>query len=166
MLLIYCFSHALFLFDMNFADVPAVGVVGWFLFVTLLSEVNDIMQAIVGRKFGRHKIAPQVSPHKTYEGLLGGISATVVASVLLAPLLTTIAVDRGMTGGFLWSAAAGILISLAGFAGDLQMSAIKRDAGVKDGSDLLPGMGGMIDRIDSLTFSAPVFYYFVMCLNS
>lgn len=165
LLMIYGLSHSLFLFNMESTSVPKVGIAGWFLFVVLLSEMNDIMQAIVGRKFGKHNILPRISPHKTYEGLIGGLLASVLLSVLLAPYMTTLTVGRSMVAGMFLSVTAGILISLAGFAGDVNMSAIKRDAGVKDGSTLLPGMGGMIDRIDSLTFSGPVFYYFVEFLN-
>ncbi|HIK92919.1 MAG TPA: hypothetical protein EYG03_13200 [Planctomycetes bacterium] len=64
--------------------------------------------------------------------------------------------------GFLVSVAAGLLIVVAAFLGDINMSAIKRDVGVKDGSSILPGMGGVIDRVDSLTFTAPAFYYFLI----
>ncbi len=86
----------------------------------------------------------------------------MILAVLLAPYLTTLTVDRGKAAGWAISATAGLLISLFGFLGDINMSAIKREAGVKDGSSLLPGMGGMIDRIDSMTFTGPAFYYFVM----
>ncbi len=165
MLMIYGLSHSLFLFEVDPGNEPIVGATGWFLFLVMLSEMNDIMQAIVGRKFGKHKITPIVSPHKTYEGLLGGLITCSILSVLLAPYLTTITMDRSRPSAIALSVLAGLLISVAGFLGDINMSAIKRDAGVKDGSTLLPGMGGMIDRIDSLTFTGPVFYYFVTILN-
>jgi phosphatidate cytidylyltransferase len=165
MLMIYGLSHSLFLFDVSSAVEPIVGPVGWFLYLVLLTEMNDIMQAVVGRKFGKHKITPQVSPHKTLEGLIGGLTSTVILSMILAPLLTTLTIDRSLMAGIGLSMIAGVLISLAGFLGDINMSAIKRDAGVKDGSTLLPGMGGVIDRVDSLIFTGPVFYYFVVLLN-
>jgi len=165
MLMIYGLSHSLFLFEIDSTSVPMVGTVGWFLFVVLLSEMNDIMQAIVGRKFGKHKITPNVSPNKTFEGLVGGLVTSIVLSVLLAPYMTTLTNGRGIVSGIALSAFAGTLTSIAGFLGDINMSAVKRDAGVKDGSSLLPGMGGMIDRIDSLTFTGPVFYYFIVSLN-
>ena len=163
--MIYGLSHSLFLFDVSSVHEPLVGSAGWFLFLVLLTEMNDIMQAIVGRKFGKHKVTPHVSPKKSLEGLLGGLVASVVLSVFLAPFLTTLLVGRNLMFGIGLAVSAGILISLAGFLGDINMSAIKRDAGVKDGSTLLPGMGGVIDRIDSLIFTSPAFFYFVGIVN-
>ncbi len=165
MLMIYGLSHALFLFEINSDSEPLVGAAGWFLFLVLLTEMNDIMQAIVGRKFGKHKITPWVSPNKSLEGLVGGLATTISLSVVLAPLMTTITFNRSLAQGIGLSVFAGVLISLSGFLGDINMSAIKRDAGVKDGSSLFPGMGGVIDRIDSLTFTGPIFYYFAVLLN-
>lgn len=161
LLFVYGISHAAMLLQQNTLHQPRVGAVGWFLFLLVLTECNDIMQAITGRKFGRHKITPRVSPNKTWQGLLGGIVACNVLAVLAAPWFTTLTLGRSLAGGVFVSMAAGTLISLGGFLGDINMSAVKRDAGVKDGSQLLPGQGGMIDRIDSLTFTAPLFYYFV-----
>ncbi len=161
MLFVVCLSYALFLFDLPLASEPRVGRVGWFLYLILLTEFNDIMQAITGRRFGKIKITPLVSPNKSLEGLLGGILSSMLLAAASAPWLTTFSEARSPISGILISLASGLLISLSGFLGDINMSAIKRDVGVKDGSTLLPGQGGMIDRIDSLTFTAPVFYYFV-----
>jgi phosphatidate cytidylyltransferase len=166
MLMIYGLSHSLFFFDSVTTTEPLAGTVGWVLFVVLLTEINDIMQALVGRKFGNRKITPEISPQKTLEGLVGGIVSTVIVALVLAPFLTTMTLDRGRFEGWMISAAAGGLIAFAGFLGDINMSAVKRDVGVKDGSSLLPGMGGMIDRIDSMTFTGPAFYYFVMLVSS
>lgn len=179
MLMIYALSHSLFLFDVSVDIVqiagpdevsysrvePLVGMAGWFLFLVLLTEMNDIMQAIVGRQFGKTKITPEVSPNKSVEGLVGGIVSTAILSVLLAPMLTTLTFDRSPVSSILICIGAGVVISIFGFLGDINMSAIKRDAGVKDGSSLFPGMGGMIDRIDSMTFTGPAFYYFVLLTN-
>jgi phosphatidate cytidylyltransferase len=161
MLFVICLSCSLLLFDLPVVSEPPVGRVGWFLYLVILTEINDIMQAITGRRFGRTKITPRVSPNKSLEGLLGGISSTMLLAVVSAPWLTTLTAGRSPFAGILVTMASGLLISLFGFLGDINMSAIKRDAGVKDGSTLLPGQGGMIDRIDSLTFTAPAFYYFV-----
>lgn len=155
MVLFYGMGHAAYLFiHPAFAAGPA-GPAGWFLYLMILTESNDIFQAQVGRSIGAHKrhlITPSLSPKKTWEGFLGGLVATLVLATLLAPWLTTL----GMLKGPL---AVGVVIAVAGFFGDINMSGIKRDCGVKDGSQLLPGMGGLVDRIDSLTFTAPAFVY-------
>ncbi len=162
MLLVYCLSHAALLFTFATDHMPAVGASGWFLFVVIITEMDDIAQALVGRAIGRRKITPTISPNKTWEGFLGGVITSVVLSLFLAPWLTSFPPVSTLRG-LLLSAGSGLLIVTAGFFGDINMSAVKRDVGVKDGSSILPGMGGMIDRVDSLTFTAPAFYYF-LCL--
>ncbi len=162
MLLVYCLSHAALLFTLATDHKPAVGASGWFLFVVLVTEMDDIAQALVGRAIGRRKITPTISPNKTWEGFAGGVIISVVLSLLLAPWLTSFPSVFTLRG-LLLSVGSGLLIVSAAFLGDINMSAIKRDVGVKDGSSILPGMGGMIDRVDSLTFTAPAFYYF-LCL--
>ena len=155
MVLFYGIGHAAYLFiHPTFAAGPA-GPAGWLLFLLILTEANDIFQALVGRSIGAHKrhlITPTVSPQKTWEGFLGGMLMTLVLACLLAPWLTTL--DK-IPGALL----AGLVIAVAGFFGDINMSGIKRDSGVKDSSKLLPGMGGLVDRVDSLTFTAPAFVY-------
>ncbi len=161
MLFVYSLSHASFLLTLPTQTEPWVGSIGWFLYLILLTECNDIAQALVGRPFGRTKISPRISPNKSLEGLLGGIAATIVLAVTLAPWLTNLMQDGSGTKGVLCAMLSGFLIALFGFLGDLNKSGIKRDAGIKDSGTLLPGQGGMMDRIDSLTFSAPAFYYFL-----
>jgi len=161
MLFVYCLSHAYFLITIPNAAEPMVGKVGWFLYLVILTETNDIAQAIVGRQFGKTKITPRISPNKSLEGLIGGVFVTMTFAAILSPWLTTLIRDEAITSGIALAMLAGLLISVFGFLGDINMSGIKRDAGVKDGSALLPGQGGMIDRMDSLTFTAPIFYYFV-----
>lgn len=161
LLFVYCLSHAYLVMELPAVPEPQVGSLGWFLFLVLLTEANDILQAIAGRRFGKTKLAPRTSPNKSLEGLLSGMVTTVMLAAVTAPSLTSLTQGRSWAGGILVSAAAGILISLFGFLGDINVSGIKRDVGVKDGSRLLPGQGGMIDRINSLTFTAPVFYYYI-----
>lgn len=168
LLIVYGLSHTVLLFDLPEEMNPVAGNAGWFLYLVVMTETNDIAQAIVGRKFGRHKITPVVSPNKSWEGLVGGVIITTILALVLAGLLTpltdeSILLRNGAVVSTPYALAlmSGLLISLAGFLGDLNMSAIKRDVGVKDGSAMLPGQGGVIDRIDSLTFTAPVFYYFI-----
>jgi phosphatidate cytidylyltransferase len=171
MFLGYGVSHAALLMVIPGTSSAPLGAAGWFLFLVILTEADDIFQAIVGRLFGahkRHRIAPVISPNKTWEGFFGGMLVIVLLAPLIAPWLTTLGQQAGPFSiseslrPWLAPVLAAILISLAGFFGDINMSAIKRDAGVKDSSDLLPGMGGIIDRVDSLTMTAPVFVYFVI----
>jgi len=168
LLLVFCLSHAAMLLALPEKSNTVAGNAGWVFYLVLLTESNDIAQALWGRQLGRHKVTPQVSPHKTWEGLLLGISTTVLLAIAFAPLLTplhagpsreSLRIELGFP--FVWSALAGVAIAVSGFFGDITMSAVKRDVGIKDSSSLLPGQGGMLDRIDSLTFTAPVFFYFV-----
>ncbi|EMI15571.1 phosphatidate cytidylyltransferase [Rhodopirellula maiorica SM1] len=111
---------------------------------------------MVGRRFGRRKLTT-VSPKKTWEGFLGGMIVTSVTAMLLGAWLTALPPLQCLT--------AGLLLSIAGQMGDLNMSAMKREVGVKDSGNLLPGQGGILDRIDSLTFTAPLFFYYFLWMN-
>jgi phosphatidate cytidylyltransferase len=170
-LIVYCFSHTALLLTLPNEINPAGGAVGWFLFLVILTEVNDIAQALWGRKFGRHKVIPAISPNKSWEGLILGMLTTVALAVALAPLLTPLAdwsyggkIESSWLKTLLLPGAAGLLIAIGGFFGDLNMSAVKRDLRIKDAGDLIPGQGGILDRIDSLTYTAPLFFYFVYFL--
>src|SRR5262249_26124885 len=114
-------------------------------------EANDVLQYVTGKLFGRRKIMPTVSPNKTWEGFLGGWILTAALIVLVAPYLTP------LTGAGLWITA--VALPLAGFAGDVTISAVKRDIGVKDTSRFIPGHGGVLDRADSLVFTAPLYFH-------
>ena len=171
MLLVFCLSHAALLFALPEATNQVAGVAGWFVFLIVLTETNDITQALWGRQFGKHQVTPTVSPHKTWEGLILGATTTVVLAMALGALLTPLhqrllmaTAETTITLPFFWSAGAGLIIAIGGFFGDITMSAVKRDAGVKDSGVMLPGMGGVLDRVDSLTFTAPLFFYFVYFL--
>lgn len=156
MLLVYLFSHAALLITLPAGVNPDGGPVGLVLFTVLLTEANDIAQAQWGRRLGRRRITPTVSPNKTWEGFLLGAATTVALSVVLAGYLTPYArLPAAVVGG---------LVAVGGFLGDITMSAVKRQAGVKDSGTLLPGQGGVLDRIDSLTFTGPVVYYFTIAL--
>jgi phosphatidate cytidylyltransferase len=166
--LVFLLSHMAMLFGVQADTNPVGGAAGWVMFLVVFTESDDIFQALWGRRFGRRRITPVVSPNKTWEGfVLGGITALLVG-MLLAPLVTPLAQPWSLRLGgnvvqvpFAGAILAGLLLVLAGFFGDLNMSALKRDVGVKDSGNWLPGQGGILDRIDSLTFTAPVFYYFV-----
>lgn len=148
---------------------PRGGAMGWVLYLLLLTAFNDILQAWWGRKIGSRLLAPVLSPHKTWEGLIGGLLTTVGVALVLGPALTPLghAVPlggRALGAPWLWSAATGALIALAGVIGDLTISAFKRKARVKDSGTLLPGQGGILDRLDSLTATAPVFFFLTYLL--
>jgi phosphatidate cytidylyltransferase len=171
MLTVYCLSFGAALLTLPGTTNAVAGAAGWFLYLVLLTALSDIVQALVGRKFGRRKVAPVLSPHKTWAGLVGGIIVTTAMAVVLAPFLTPFADDVALEAvvpvlaiPYLPAVLAGLIISVSGFFGDLTISGIKRDVGVKDSGKMLPGQGGILDRVDSLIFAAPLFYYFVTCL--
>lgn len=122
------------------------------LYLVLVVELSDVFQYVWGKTCGRHPVAPTVSPSKTWEGLVGG---GVTASGLGAALW--------WATPFRWweSGLLSMEICFMGFAGGLVMSAIKRDRGVKDYGSLIRGHGGVMDRLDSLSFAAPLFYHMV-----
>jgi phosphatidate cytidylyltransferase len=131
--------------------IPAPGA-SLVLFLVILTQLNDVAQFLWGKAIGRRPVVPTLSPNKTYGGLLGGVLTTLALALLLAPWLTPF--DR------LHAAQAGVIIGLGGFIGDVVISALKRDLGLKDSGSLLPGHGGILDRIDSLTYTAPLFFHF------
>ena len=122
------------------------------LFVTAVTWIGDTGGLFVGSWFGRHKLAPQISPNKTWEGALG----SVVCSVVLALLL-----GRWIAFPMIHAAILGVLLGVFGLVGDLCESSLKRELGVKDFGALLPGHGGVLDRIDSILFTAPLAYYYI-----
>lgn len=151
MLTVFCISHVAMLAALNVVN-PEAGSMGLVLFVLFLTQFNDVMQYVWGKQFGRRKITPKVSPNKTWEGFLGGLLSTTLLAILLGWLLTPMNVGASLI--------AGIIIATAGFFGDVVISSVKRDLAIKDSSQLIPGHGGILDRIDSLTFSAPLFFHY------
>ncbi|MYN07932.1 phosphatidate cytidylyltransferase [Pseudoduganella aquatica] len=125
----------------------------WLFYLYVLTALNDVAQFISGTLFGRHRIAPGISPNKTWQGLLGGVAATLLLSLALGSYLH-LAPARQLAGY-------AVLLSLGGFCGDLMFSAAKRVLGVKDFSHLIPGHGGMLDRVDSLVVTAPLLYFLI-----
>ena len=119
-------------------------------FLVLIVQLSDVLQFVWGKSIGRRKIAPTISPNKTWEGAIGGIGCSTIAGAALW-WATPFAPDE--------AAMMALVITVMGFAGGLIMSAIKRDRGVKDYGAFIEGHGGMLDRIDSLCFAAPVFFH-------
>lgn len=152
MLTVFALSHLALLLVAGDHANPVAGGVGLLFFLVILTQFNDVAQYCWGKLLGRHKVTPKVSPKKTWEGLIGGVTTTVGVAALIGPYLTPM--------DHLWSALAGGVIGIAGFLGDVNMSAVKRDLGVKDTGGLIPGHGGILDRVDSLTYAAPAFAHF------
>jgi phosphatidate cytidylyltransferase len=150
---VYCISH-----------VPALLMLGipgdqdrktlLMVFLIVVAQASDVLQYVWGKLLGRHKIAPVLSPLKTVEGTIGGMaSATALGAALW--WITPFSLPQAGAMAF--------IITLAGFLGGLVLSAVKRDRGAKDWSRLIPGHGGMLDRLDSLCFSAPIFFHLTRC---
>jgi len=152
MLTVFCLSHMAMLLVSGEVHNPVAGGVGLLFFVVVLTQFNDVAQYVWGKLLGSHKVTPAVSPKKTWEGLIGGVFTTVALATALGPYLTPM--------DHLWSALAGAVLGVAGFLGDITISAVKRDLGVKDTGGLIPGHGGILDRVDSLTYAAPAFFHF------
>lgn len=149
MICVYCLSHVPALLTL---DIP--GYAGHntllILFLLLTVQSSDVFQYVWGKLLGRHKLAPEISPSKTVEGLIGGVlSSTSVGAALW--LITPFNV---------WQAALiALTINIMGFFGGFVLSAIKRDRDVKDWGSMIEGHGGILDRVDSVSFAAPVFFH-------
>jgi len=151
MLTVYCISHApaLLLLDIPGYEGQSLLLL---LYLLLVVQISDVLQYVFGKLFGRRKLAPEVSPSKTVEGLLGGgLSAAAIGASLwwITPFTP------------LQSGLLSLLIVLCGFLGGLALSAVKRSLGAKDWGEMIEGHGGMLDRLDSVTFAAPVFFHVV-----
>jgi phosphatidate cytidylyltransferase len=151
---VYNIGFAAYLARTPPAQAPQAGGAGLVFFLLLATEANDVAQYVWGKLTGSHKIMPKVSPNKTWEGFLGGWATTALIIWFVGPYFLPI-------GGWPLAVVATTL-PLAGFAGDVTMSAIKRDLGVKDTSRTIPGHGGVLDRIDSLTFTAPLYFHLII----
>jgi phosphatidate cytidylyltransferase len=151
MIAVFCVSHVPALLYLQIPGFEGRGVL-LIAFLVVVVQMSDVLQYVWGKLVGRRKIAPQLSPSKTWEGFLGGVGC---ATLLGAGLWW-------MTPFTPWQAGLlALVIALMGFAGGLVMSAIKRDRGVKDWGHLIAGHGGFIDRLDSVIFAAPVFFHVV-----
>ncbi|CAN5120651.1 phosphatidate cytidylyltransferase [soil metagenome] len=146
MLCVYCLSHAPALMLLDTGVDPALLV----LYLVAVVQFSDVAQYVFGKLFGRTHFSPNVSPSKTLEGLLGGWAAAIGLGMLL----------RGLTPFTLWqSAGMSLAIVVAGFFGGFVLSAVKRDLGAKDWGYVIEGHGGVLDRVDSIVFAAPIFFH-------
>jgi phosphatidate cytidylyltransferase len=147
MLNVFCLSHVAALLKLPIEGSGA----GLVVLLLVLTELNDVSQFLWGKSLGKRKVLPEISPNKTWAGLLGGIATTSVLSALLTPVLSP--------AGPVFGAILGCALAMFGFSGDVVLSAIKRDVGAKDFGELIPGHGGVLDRVDSLTFTAPLLFW-------
>lgn len=159
---VFCLSHIAMIFtlpvDNNNQTFNAISLIFYLLFLT---EINDVLQYVCGKTLGKkmmsNKILPTISPNKTLAGFVGGIVFTTLIAYFTTRYFTPL--------NHLESIGLGLLVSIGGFVGDVCMSAIKRDLGVKDYSSLLPGHGGILDRVDSLIYTAPLFFHYIRYLH-
>ena len=149
MICVYCLSYAPALLSLQIPGYAGQNPRLLFFFV-LVVQLSDVLQYAWGKLLGQHIIAPAINPSRSWEGFIGGVaSATLIGTALW-----------WATPFEPWEAAGmSLVISVMGFAGGMTMSAIKRDRGVKDYGTLVVGHGGVLDRIDSICFAAPVFYH-------
>lgn len=149
----FSIGHLAFIKDMN-SPIESISGIKILLLLVILTEFNDVFQYLTGKTFGENKIIPKISPNKTREGFLGGVFLTIILANLLGLFLLP---DKT----FVLYSLLGFLISILGFCGDIYISSIKRNAGVKDTGNLIPGHGGLLDRIDSLLFITPIYYWLI-----
>ncbi len=149
MVCVFCVSHVPALLTLEIPGFEGRNLL-LIAFLVLVVQGSDVLQYVWGKLFGRHLVAPRLSPSKTWEGLVGGVlSATALGAAL-----------HWATPFTVWQAAGmAFIVCAMGFFGGLVMSAIKRDRGVKDWGTLIEGHGGMLDRLDSVVFAAPVFFH-------
>lgn len=149
MICVYCVSHVPALLSLQIPGFEGRNVllIAWLIFVVQLS---DVLQYVWGKLFGRHRIAPELSPSKTWEGYVGGVASAVGIGTALWWITPFTAPQAALMA---------LVVTQMGFVGGLVMSAIKRDRGIKDWGHLIAGHGGFLDRLDSVIFAAPVFFH-------
>ncbi|MEP7084992.1 MAG: phosphatidate cytidylyltransferase [Betaproteobacteria bacterium] len=150
---VFCVSHLAFMLALP--DLPGLKKTGVNLlfFLVLLTQINDTTHYVANRRFGKHRILLKVRPGLSVEGLVSGTALTTLVAIAIAPLFTP----------FNWwqAGAAGVMIGLLGFFGFVATAAVERDLGVRESGHFLPGHGGLLERLDSLMFSAPLFFHLV-----
>lgn len=141
----FCLLHLAYLINLP-------GGVGLVLFLATCVALNDVCAFIVGKLLGRTKLRPRLSPGKTWEGALGALGLTVLTAVLLRWLIPVYSLGHVV--------AVAVLLGIGGTLGDLTLSVVKRDLGIKDWGDAIPGHGGVLDRTNSFLFATPIFFHY------
>lgn len=152
MLCVFGLSHMAYLISLPEIDGFSAGGKGLLLFLIFITQINDVMQFIWGKLIGKYKILPKISPNKTWGGFIGGLISSVFIGYLMS-FLTPLNEWQVIVVSF--------FIAGVGFVGDVVVSAIKRDMGVKDMGQAIPGHGGVLDRVDSLAMTTPIFFHLV-----
>jgi len=151
MICVFCASHVPALLTLTIPGYEGRNVL-LIAFLVIVVQLSDVLQYVWGKLFGRTKIAPKLSPSKTVEGFVGGVASATLIGAALWWITPFTPFQAGLLA---------LIITLMGFFGGLVMSAIKRDRGVKDWGHIIEGHGGLIDRLDSVVFSAPIFFHLV-----
>ncbi len=151
MICVFCISHVPALLTLQIPGYEGRNVL-LIAFLVIVVQMSDVLQYVWGKLFGRTRIAPRLSPSKTVEGFVGGIASATLIGAALWWITPFTPLQAGLLA---------LVITLMGFFGGLVMSAIKRDRGVKDWGHFVEGHGGLLDRLDSVIFSAPIFFHIV-----
>lgn len=151
MICVFCLSHVPALMTLEIPSFEGRGLL-LIAYLVLVVQASDVLQYVWGKLLGRRKIAPALSPSKTWEGLIGGVASATLLGAGLWWATPFTPLQSGLMAG---------VVTLMGFCGGLVMSAIKRDRGVKDWGHMIEGHGGVLDRLDSVVFSAPIFFHLV-----
>ncbi|MFZ5637328.1 MAG: phosphatidate cytidylyltransferase [Pseudomonadota bacterium] len=151
MICVFCLSHVPALMTLNIPGYEGRNLL-LIAFLVIVVQGSDVLQYVWGKLLGRHKVAPALSPSKTWEGLIGGVVSATALGALIHGITPFTPLEAGLVA---------LVICLMGFFGGLVMSAIKRDRGVKDWGHMIEGHGGILDRLDSVVFAAPIFFHLV-----
>ena len=149
---VFCVSHLAFIVALPDLEGHRNSGPGLLFFLIVLSQLNDTVHYVVNRRFGRHQILASVRPGLSLEGFVGGTTATALAAIAIAPLFTPFDASEAFV--------AGLIIGTLGFIGFVATAAVERDLGVSESDHFVPGRGGLLERLDSLMFSAPLFFQF------
>jgi phosphatidate cytidylyltransferase len=145
-----CAYGVSFILEFSHLFIKPTMIMAWVFYLFAITALNDVAQFISGSLFGKQKIAVRISPNKTWQGLVGGVISSMGLSIALGEYL--------QLANIAYLALLGLVLSLAGFCGDMLFSAAKRFFGIKDFSTLIPGHGGILDRVDSLVITTPLLY--------
>jgi len=149
MVSVYCISHVPALLTLQIPGYEQRNLL-LIAFLVIVVQGSDVLQYVWGKLLGKRKVAPELSPSKTWEGLIGGVASATLLGAALYWITPFAPWQAGLIA---------LVICLMGFFGGLVMSAMKRDRGVKDWGHMIEGHGGMLDRLDSVIFAAPVFFH-------